>query len=750
MGEGASTPQDTVSILVWVLRVVLPCVLFWISFGPKLRIPWPPPGRRHSRELMLEHRRAVLAASAAQAATNQDGIFVAGFANQGLGMPPPELQGMMVVTEETAPSLFPERRKQDATDADGSSGGGGKKSGVADSREAGGDPAERSGDRSERDGGRDHDRHRDRERRPSKDGRKKRPAAPPEPEPEAEAEADVEAKRGAGSAANEVRMHLESLVNFVAFNRNEQQRSFLHLEGFVPPPPPTALRKPTANAVASSSSQAIPLACAAAERANAEARMVLHGALRMAKKRPSVARCLYAQLIDLGVDITLTTFELMVELCLQGNDVSAASDFLLRIEHRGMSPNHHLLDRVVEMLFEQKKRAAEKPKPPPEPTPPAAEVAVTPAAQALAPEAGPALSYAAAPPVPPPPPMQPAPLLTMPVGQPGAPMVCGAAWQPAVPPPSAPACLVTSMQAPPPPPPLPPSVVLPDPMVMQLTSAIDCPPYHQAYGPPPVPAPAPVHPMMCNGQLHQPMQHGMMSAVSRPPRPSPKEGPAFSVPHEFATEKAAAAEQAAEESKFSLSADAAMFVPGAPATGPPKREPVGLPLSLVSEIPLGGANLTASPDDYCPIDMGYLPPTPFSFELPSDRARAPQCHTAGPTYEPQACQSLIAPRSQHPRDVVCAGGGSDGSMPERSEVRGGYVSLMDASRHLDAGVGDDVERRGQRGRHASKRRTPPKKEASLPRGESNHEREARLQPAAVGRRAATSRMVVKKNWVPRM
>merc|ERR1740138_189195 len=67
--------------------MVLPCILFWISFGPKLRLPWK--RRQHTRETLLAHRELVRAA----------------------GDPAPEaVANIVMVTAQTAPLLF-----QDAT-----------------------------------------------------------------------------------------------------------------------------------------------------------------------------------------------------------------------------------------------------------------------------------------------------------------------------------------------------------------------------------------------------------------------------------------------------------------------------------------------------------------------------------------------------------------------------------------------------------------------------------------------------------
>jgi len=216
-----------------------------------------------------------------------------------------------MVDETTAPALFEDRKKEKSNER---------------------------GDRDDRDrrGGADgrrssNDRDRDRDREDEARERRKR-RNPPVSNPEEQAafeearerERENERCRKAEEAEEQKRaaerqrqMHMESLVNFVAFNRYKQQRRFLVDEHDGAPPPPRH-RPPNAKPVAPTP-QAQCVTVAAGERTNAEAQMVLKGALGAGAKRVAVARCLYFQLSDLDVEISPATFEYMVvSMCAGG------------------------------------------------------------------------------------------------------------------------------------------------------------------------------------------------------------------------------------------------------------------------------------------------------------------------------------------------------------------------------------------------------------------------------------------------
>jgi len=162
---------------------------------------------------------------------------------------------------------------------------------------------------------------------------------------------------GVEQAASEEQMHLESLVNFVAFNRREQQRTFLPVAHCIPPPPP---RKPKPNANQNKDkepTQESPATTAATGRANAEAQMVLRGAARVPSRGAAIARGLHAQLTDIMIEISATTFELMVDVCIQARDLQCASDFLMRMEASNFAPSNDLLDRVMELYLVHKRNS---------------------------------------------------------------------------------------------------------------------------------------------------------------------------------------------------------------------------------------------------------------------------------------------------------------------------------------------------------------------------------------------------------
>lgn len=293
----AGAELDAPALIVWVLRMVVPCLLFWISFGPRISIRWPWIGPQYSREVLLSHRCSVEKE------------------------PPDEaLVGMSVVDEQTAPALFQDQKKE--------------RTERPERRERDKDKVER-----EVDG--------DRERR--REERRKTREAGEEASAQATAESLAqEADKKREDDENDRKMHLESLVNFTAFNRYKQQRCFL--VGDEPPKPPP---QPPGKKVAVPQAQCV--LAAAAERANGEAQLVLKGALAAKRRRVEAAHGLFHQLKDLEVEILSTTFELMVEVCVQAEDLPAASDFLMRMEGSGFAPDNALLDRVMELYLSHKK-----------------------------------------------------------------------------------------------------------------------------------------------------------------------------------------------------------------------------------------------------------------------------------------------------------------------------------------------------------------------------------------------------------
>jgi len=174
---------------------------------------------------------------------------------------------------------------------------------------------------------------------------------------ERDEESKGEAPAAPGPSASEKKMHLESLLNYVAFNRRPQQRVLLLEEGASPPSPPKRLRpglQPDGTGE---------ITGAAAEQANAEAQMVLSGAV--AFKTATVSKDLYEHLMDKQVEITERTFTLMIEGCVLAGDLKAASDFLMKMETSGYCPESDLLDKVMDLYSQQKsqrQKQAEAPK----------------------------------------------------------------------------------------------------------------------------------------------------------------------------------------------------------------------------------------------------------------------------------------------------------------------------------------------------------------------------------------------------
>lgn len=162
------------------------------------------------------------------------------------------------------------------------------------------------------------------------------------------------------AAAVEERMYAESLLNFVAFNRKEQQRIFLPDKAGMPPPPPPKPR-PLAQGDAAATSVGTGHTVGngkammpedVVQKANADAQLVLRGAINL--KCSNVAKDIYEQLTETEVKISESTFMLMVEVCVLAHDLKSASDFLMKMETTGYCPESHLLDKVMDLYSQQK------------------------------------------------------------------------------------------------------------------------------------------------------------------------------------------------------------------------------------------------------------------------------------------------------------------------------------------------------------------------------------------------------------
>lgn len=151
--------------------------------------------------------------------------------------------------------------------------------------------------------------------------------------------------------SDEERMYIESLLNYIAFNRKEQKRVFLPDATCTPPPPPLKVQPPT---------EPIEAGSPEAMKANLEAQMVLHGVLsaKLGIKRSDVAKDLHRQISDSNVEISERTFSLMVEVCIHAEDLKGASDFLLKMESAGHCPDSDLLDKVMDLYSRRKTEKA--------------------------------------------------------------------------------------------------------------------------------------------------------------------------------------------------------------------------------------------------------------------------------------------------------------------------------------------------------------------------------------------------------
>jgi len=541
---------DAPAIIVWILRLVVPCILFWISFGPRINLQWPWTGPSYSKEVLLRHRKAV---------PKEDN-------------PCEALATLTMVDEQTAPALFQDKSKKERENR-------------RESRK------ERDEDGDEKRQSRD-DR-RGRKDRSQIDSTAEDPAAENDRKERERLRKAEEAEEARKAGAREKQMHFESLVNFVAFNKYKQQRVFLFDEDSKPPPPPQ--RSPNAKPL-DGPKEAQCLTMAAAERANVEAQMVLNGALSMQSTRVSVTDGLYHQLTEMNVEVSPSTFELMVEACIQAKDLPAASDFLMRMEGCGHAPGNHILDHVMELYLHHKKEDGTSAK---ADALAAATSALPLLGQSLIPGASSSASapysngdgsrrrngyrdgeegntQAAAPHVVPPPAHRPGSV------QPHQPIV--------VPPPGTHLPPMAPMGQPPPPPPQhAPAIGVPHAGVpmggMSTASGMGAPMHHIGHS-------VPMQPVMMHGAApgamnsqvgaywHEDHVGGSVSTVrhggmGRVPRDADPDLPAFSIPDEFSRKKPEDAEgkdgatlgdEAA--TSFGFRAEAAEFVPGeAPAIG---------------------------------------------------------------------------------------------------------------------------------------------------------------------------------------
>lgn len=325
--------MELTTALIWTLRIVLPIILFcvYIKFQTSKddQVLSKPTStkNRYNRSTILSHRKA-----AAGKPKHED------------------LSNLVLKDQSEAPELFqsPEGGRRPGGRGAGRSGGGGQR-------------GEEKRDRPKREPRepREPKDHGDRgERESRRSGRQ-----PSELEKRLFEEAPAETPAAEGAAQlneNQEKMHLESLLNYVAFNRKEPQRNFMLDEDSAPPPPPP--NKPAVlDSTAGEGEQSVKdLGKMTTEKANEEAQMVLRGAMNF--KRVDVAKDLYAQLAAQNVDISESTYELMIEASILAQDITSSTDFLMKMESSGHSPCSELLDKVLDLYSSEKSQREQRKK----------------------------------------------------------------------------------------------------------------------------------------------------------------------------------------------------------------------------------------------------------------------------------------------------------------------------------------------------------------------------------------------------
>lgn len=257
--------MEATTIFIWMLRVV-PMVLFWLYLRGDQSPKKKTPATETGRSLRsLETGGKNVVAMEVMLQHRQ----------RLLGKPAPtDMQTIQLVDQSSQPSLFPQKPRRESAPKD-----------------------------------------RDRKKKEKKgaDGVSKEIARQ-------EQEAAVKASD---------KMHLEALVNYMAFDSKEQQRAFL-------------LDKEEAETDAFKIS----------DKANSMAQMVLKGAIK--SKRCDVATELYSQLTESQVEVAEMTFSYLIEACTCVCDLKDAGNFLVKMEAAGYCPDADLLDKVMVLHSQQK------------------------------------------------------------------------------------------------------------------------------------------------------------------------------------------------------------------------------------------------------------------------------------------------------------------------------------------------------------------------------------------------------------
>lgn len=299
-----TTSEDVTKYVMWLLRVLLPCLVFVISFRPRFlesrlafltSLIWVP-GPRYSRADLMRYRRAVQGSAA-----------------------PEQLKTLSMRVDEAAVARAAEAPEKSNTASPQRPKGGRSKAVKPAEEEAPSDPLEAFAPA-------------------AKSRQAAKIAASPEALRPTSTKELVALKEDLVQAAREQKMYMESLVNFVAFSQRNQP-AFL-CKGPPPPPPPRLCGQ-------ASSSDA---------RANREAQMVLRGALRLRSCGAQVSRALHEQFSCMALQIWKETYALMVEACMEASDLNGATDFLIKMEADGHEPSSQLLDKVMGLYLQIRKQ----------------------------------------------------------------------------------------------------------------------------------------------------------------------------------------------------------------------------------------------------------------------------------------------------------------------------------------------------------------------------------------------------------
>ncbi|CAE8609275.1 unnamed protein product [Polarella glacialis] len=289
--------EDTTEMVIMVFRILLPILIFFITFGHKIEMWISSWGPKHGRDPLLRHWQATRGCEKPEA-----------------------LATLRMVTADMAPDLFqkPEPSQNERPRREGK---------VGETRKGKRHPGEDLAVPVQQVHGQGSEEHLAADR--------------------------MSVQNAVIEATDDERRQLQRLVNFMAFTRQLPQRVFLP-EGD-PPPPARPQEQPARRRHLGKESST----SRSAELANKEAQMVLHGALRQTNgsAEAHVAKGLYAHLSD--VELHKETYTLMVEACVKVNDLQTASDFLIKMEAAGFVLEHDLLDKVMEVYWVHKNEKPE-------------------------------------------------------------------------------------------------------------------------------------------------------------------------------------------------------------------------------------------------------------------------------------------------------------------------------------------------------------------------------------------------------